>query len=134
MQKLKEIFEIVRVENSVVQSLVDEANKQMKNSRKSEENELGLKILNTEFLDNVKKIASAEVPGPQIKEEQDDSQPMVGISMFDFEDDQSLPLKNVHVFLHELSQCPRYLKNGYTVKLTYGQFDPNKGSFLPQSV
>ena len=59
---------------------------------------------------------------------------MLGMSMFDFEDDQSLPVNNVHVYLHELSQCPRYLKNGYIVKLTYGQFDPNIGQFIPQTV
>ena len=60
MDQLKEIFEIVRIENSMVQNLVNEGNKYMQDGQ-----ELNEQMLRKDFLHNVKKVASV-LPGSML--------------------------------------------------------------------
>ena len=40
-------------------------------------------------------------------------------------DVENLPVKGIHVYLHGLTQVPVRLPQGFSVKLTYGQINPD---------
>jgi hypothetical protein len=96
----------------MVQSLVDEGNSFLKKNGNpyNRDVEIDGQMLREEFLDNVKKVArNNPVQGRQNRN--DDK---LEIEDYPEEYDTSdLPIKKVHVYLHGLTQHPRYLKNGY---------------------
>ena len=74
-----------------------------------------------EFLGNVQRVAQNNLGKGRQNGIEDEIEFADNI---DEEDTSDLPIKKVHVYLHGLTQHPRYLKNGYKIKLTYGKLNP----------
>ena len=116
MNQLKEIFEITRIENSMVHELVGVSRELLDGSDKTH-----FQMLNQEFLGNVKKVSSV-ANEMDLQSDNDESGIRLEEQIIDPSDDQ-LPIKSVHVFLHALSHEPTFLKDGYRLKVIYTKID-----------
>ena len=122
-EQLRAIFEITQVENATVSELIELGNLYSGEDRVEERNVINYKVLNEDFMANIKMIAFAGDHREDFGLEGNaGEQPLMGDHRIDV---ANLPLKEVHVYLHGLTQTPLRLQEGYKIKLSYGQIDPD---------
>ena len=88
---MKAIFEITQVENATVSELLEQGKGK---NRTMEENIVNFKVLNEDFMDKVKIISFEE------EKKADEEDALIGAQRIDQE---NLPLKSIHVYLHGLT-------------------------------
>jgi hypothetical protein len=120
-EQLKQIFEIVQIENATVAELMDFGNLYSGEERPGKKKVVDSEVLNHNFMQNIKTIAFSEDSNNAFGINAVD-QPLMGDKRIDVE---HLPLKDVHVYLHGLTQTPLRLKEGYRIKISYGEINPS---------
>ena len=90
-------------------------------SKKESSKVVNADVLDHHFMKNIKTIAFSEDANNAFGIDAVEA-PLMGDKRIDLE---HLPLKDVHVYLHGLTQTPLRLQNGYRIKLSYGQIDPD---------
>ena len=77
---------------------------------------VNFKVLNEDFMDKIKIISFEE------EKNANEEDALMGEHRID---EENLPLKSIHVYLHGLTQVPMRLPEGFRVKLSYGQINPD---------